>query len=74
MAHGQSQYAAQRVVCVQRVARDGLQGEDIARTHLLALEDLEQVLNDSVVKILAAKMGVARGGEYLEDTLVNCEE
>ena len=41
---------------------------------VLALEDLEQVLDHAVVKVLAAKVGVARGRDHLEDAVVNGEE
>merc|ERR1719352_1256469 len=41
---------------------------------VLALEDLEQVLDHAVVKVLAAQVGVARGGDHLEDAVVDGEE
>mmetsp|Transcript_18981 Transcript_18981/g.40214 ORF Transcript_18981/g.40214 Transcript_18981/m.40214 type:complete len:233 (-) Transcript_18981:155-853(-) len=41
---------------------------------MLALEHLEKVLDDAVVEVLAAQVGVAGGGDHLEDAVVDGEE
>ena len=58
------------------LAAELLDGLLIARRveALLSLEDLEKVLDDAVVKVLAAQVRVARSREHLEDAIVNREE
>merc|ERR1719440_2176423 len=41
---------------------------------VLALEDLEQVLDHAVVEVLAAQVCVTRGGDHLEDAVVDGQE
>merc|ERR1719495_1492646 len=54
------------------VARGAVAGADVRL--VLALELLDEVLHQHVVKVLAAQVGVARGGLHLEHALVDRQQ
>uniref|UniRef100_K3Z7X2 Uncharacterized protein n=1 Tax=Setaria italica TaxID=4555 RepID=K3Z7X2_SETIT len=41
---------------------------------VLALDELDEVVHDALVEVLAAEVGVAVGGEHLEDSVVDSQD
>mmetsp|Transcript_17167 Transcript_17167/g.21670 ORF Transcript_17167/g.21670 Transcript_17167/m.21670 type:complete len:466 (+) Transcript_17167:972-2369(+) len=66
----------ERALCALDLAAELLDGTLVLGwvRPMLALEDLEHVLDDAIVEVLSAKMCVARSGNHLEDAVINGEE